>query len=138
MKRLPVRSSDARRRGGALLVAILALAVASMVGATLLQMAFTQRRQLQHERLRTQAGWIAEAGLQRAMQRTAADAAYRGETWLVEVPVRGTSKPAEVVITVDQETEKAITVVATYPQAATFRARVRRSIPIALIETKTP
>lgn len=134
MKRASVSSLNPqhRRRGGALIIAILALAVASMIGATLLQMAFTQRRQLQHERLRTQAGWLAEAGLQRALQQIASDPEYQGETWMVDVPDRTASQPAEVLITVDTETKSVLTVVATYPRGATFRAKVRRSVSVPM------
>ncbi len=129
MKHTSVPQRHQRRRGGALLIAILALAVASMIGAVLLQMAFTQRRQLQHERLRTQAGWIAEAGLQRALQKTATDPQYRGETWMVDVPGRNSTQQAEVQITVGDDAGKTMTAVATYPHTETFRARVRRSVP---------
>lgn len=138
MKLAPRPKTKSARRGGALLIAILALAVASMIGATLLQMAFTQRRQLQHERLRTQAGWIAEAGVQRALQRLATNPDYEGETWIVDVPGREASQPAEVVITVDQPAQGTISAVATFPQKVTFRARVRRSVPSPSKETKAP
>ena len=138
MKRTSSPLPNRNRRGGALLIAILALAVASMIGATLLQMAFTQRRQLQHERLRTQAGWLAEAGLQRALQRAAADPQYQGETWTVDVPDRNRVQQAEVQITIGEKASRMVTAVATYPQDATFRARVRRSFPASPKEPKTP
>ncbi|MDP1798531.1 MAG: hypothetical protein Q8K78_13650 [Planctomycetaceae bacterium] len=126
------------RRGAALLIVMVALTVASMIGAALLQMAFTQHRQLQHDRLRTQAAWIAEAGLQRGLQRAAADEQYRGEMWIVEVPGRDRSEKAEVEITVGDDAGRTVTAVATYPQDATFRARVRLTLPATSTEPKTP
>lgn len=127
MTRTPPRLS---RRGGALMVVIVALAVASMVGATLLQMAFTQRRQQQHDRLRVQAAWLAEAGLHRGLQRARTDDAYRGETWMVDVPGRAEALIAEVQITIDATDNRTVTAVATYPATTTFRARVRRAISV--------
>ncbi len=138
MNRTSFKQPTRKRRGGALLIVMVALAVASLIGATLLQMAFTQRRQLQHDRLRTQAGWIAEAGLQRGLQRAAADPQYKSETWIVDVPGRDRSQPAEVEITVGDDAGRTVTAIATYPQGATFRARVRRSLPVTPLESKTP
>lgn len=118
------------RRGGALIVVIVALAVASMIGAALLQMAFTQRRQQQHDRLRAQAGWLAEAGLQRGLSRARGDADYRGETWTVDVPGRTGVQAAEVQITLTEDAPRTITAVATYPTKTQFRARVRCAAPL--------
>ncbi len=118
------------RRGGTLLIVMVALAVASLIGAALLQMAFAQRRQQQHERLRVQAGWLAEAGLQRGLQRARTEADYRGETWKVDVPGRTSTQAAEVQITIDDTDRRAVTAVATYPATATYRARVRRVYPV--------
>jgi type II secretory pathway component PulK len=121
-----------------LIIVIVALTVASMIGAALLQMAFMQHRQMQHDRLRAQAGWIAETGLQRALQRIAADAKYQGETWTVDVPGRDRTQQAEVQITIGEDANQTVTAVATYPQGETFRARVRRSAPSNSSAPKTP
>jgi type II secretory pathway component PulK len=128
VKRIAHSLRKPTRRGGALMVVIVALAVASMIGATLLQMAFNQRRQQQHDRLRVQAGWLADAGIQRGLQRARVETEYRGETWTLDVPGRTTTQPAEVQITVGDD--KTVTAVATYPTTTTFRARVRRMSPL--------
>lgn len=123
-----------RRRGAALLVVIIVLTMGSLVGATLLRMAFVQRRQLLNERLRTQAARLAEAGVQRALVKHAADAAYTGEVWNVEVPRREASTPAEVAITVEKTAaspEPTLTVVAEFPKGATYRARIRRVLTLS-------
>jgi type II secretory pathway component PulK len=112
------------------MIVIVALAVASMIGATLLQMAFAQRRQQQHDRLRVQAGWLAEAGLQRGLLRWRAEADYSGETWTVDVPGRTGSQAAEVQITLTEDAPRTITAVATYPTTTPFRARVRCAAPL--------
>lgn len=132
MRRTIPASPKVRRRGGALLIVIIALAVASMIGATLLQMAFTQRRQQQHDRLRTQASWLAEAGVQRGLQRARTESEYRGETWTLDVPGRNGSQTAEVQITLTEDTPRTITAVATYPTTTPFRARVRCAAPLNL------
>ncbi|HET6425617.1 MAG TPA: hypothetical protein VFG20_18150 [Planctomycetaceae bacterium] len=135
MRRPRQTATAEARHGGALIVVIIALAVASMIGATLLQMAFTQRRQQQHDRLRVQAGWLAEAGLQRGLLQARRSAEYRGETWTIEVPGRGTPQTAEVEISVTEETPRIVTAVATYPTKTAFRARIRNAAPL---ETPTP
>lgn len=130
MKHAQTLQTQTRRRGAALLIIMVALAVASIIGATLLRMAFTQRHQQQHDRLRVQAGWLVEAGLQRGVLRARTDADYRGETWTVDVPSRGTTHKAEVEITVSDATPRTMTAVATYPVSTPYRARARSTIPL--------
>lgn len=130
MRRANSNRHQPHRRGAALLIIMVALAVASMIGATLLRMAFTQRRQQQHDRLRVQAGWLMEAGLQRGALRARTEADYRGETWTVDVPGRSEGQAAEVEIRVSEAAPRTLTAVATYPVSTPFRARVRSTIPL--------
>ncbi|MEX2176069.1 MAG: PilX N-terminal domain-containing pilus assembly protein [Pirellulaceae bacterium] len=107
-----------RRRGAALVMAMVALLVVSMVAAALVQTLLLSHRQAGRYADRTQAEWLAEAGLARARAQLAGDDAYRGETWLAPV---ADSEIAEVSIRVEPATDEAprkIVVRALYPPAA--------------------
>lgn len=80
---IPLGSKDNRReRRGAVLVAALVclLIVMALLGA-MLQGALRARRQLHAERDLRQAELLLQAGMDRAADRLANDADYRGETW---------------------------------------------------------
>jgi Tfp pilus assembly protein PilX len=59
-----------------------------------------EERLARHERQRTQAWWLAEAGLERAIAQLQLDAAYRGETWSIDAAELGRSDGALVEIQV--------------------------------------
>ena len=65
------------RRGAVLLVALVAIAVASVVFTSLLRLSVAERRRVQTEAWQVQAAWLAESGLERAAARLDADAAYQ-------------------------------------------------------------
>jgi hypothetical protein len=71
------------RRGVALLVLLVGLAVAAAISVSVLRLAALQRRSLEIHQWQAQAEWLAESGLERAAARLAADTAYRGETWTI-------------------------------------------------------
>jgi type II secretory pathway component PulK len=72
-----------RKRGAALVVLIVSLAIAATLGVSLLRLAAIQRRSLEIHEWQAQAEWLAESGLERAAARLAADPAYHGETWTI-------------------------------------------------------
>jgi len=104
------------RRGAALVMAMVALLVVSLVAGALVRSLLTAHRQSHRYADQLQAQWLAEAGLARAAAKLSADEAYQGEVWQASL---GTGQPAEadsgqVTITVEPTTKK-ITVEAVYP-----------------------
>lgn len=75
------RPSSRKRRGAALIVALVVLALVSGFVAVWLSAALRQRRQLRFQEQRLQALLLAEAGLERAQAQLAAEPKYLGETW---------------------------------------------------------
>jgi Tfp pilus assembly protein PilV len=78
------------RRGVALLVLLVSLAVAAAISVSVLRLAALQRRSLEIHQWQAQAEWLAESGLERAAARLAADPAYPGETWTIPAEALGT------------------------------------------------
>ncbi|MCE9546154.1 MAG: hypothetical protein K8T25_11620 [Planctomycetia bacterium] len=70
-----------RRRGVALVIVLLLLAVISMILATVLTLSALDRRAAARHWPTAEAYWLAESGLERAAARLARDPTYRGETW---------------------------------------------------------
>jgi hypothetical protein len=94
-----------RRRGAVLVMALACLVILGMVQVLLVQAAVARRHLTEQHALRHQARWLAEAGVERAVARLAAEADYRGETWQIpaeELPCgsRGGAEPAAVEIEV--------------------------------------
>ena len=114
------------RRGAALVMAMVALLVVTLMSAALVQSLVTGQRQSRRYSDELQAQWLAEAGLERAVVQLARDAQYRGEIWRTEV--RG--ELGSVTITVEQETKK-IVAEAVYPPEEHRRFLVSRECTIS-------
>lgn len=115
------------RRGVLLVIALICLLIVSMIGMTVLRTAATQRRQTLREQLRIQADWLAEAGLERAAARWAADADYDGETWQIPASELDGRHAAVVRITLrpmkaDPE-RRMVSITAEFPKDDVQRAR---------------
>lgn len=121
-----IRLGRLSRRGAALVMAMVALLVVTLMSAALVQSLVTGQRQSRRYCDELQAQWLAEAGLERAVVRLARDAQYRGETWRSEV--RG--ELGSVTITVEPETKK-IVAEAVYPPEDHRRILVRRTASIS-------
>lgn len=121
-----------RRRGAFLVAAMIALLLASMIGAALLQLALAQRRQIQREETRLQADWLAESGLERAALRLSADAGYEGELW--EIPadeldgLRGASVRIVLEPVPDPPEARRVSVTAHFPVESNARAQISKSL----------
>lgn len=122
------------RRGAILVVVFVCLAV-----MTLMFMAVARQASLAHQRAEAsqrslQAQWLAEAGVQRAVARLAADPAYRGETWRLAARDLGGRDDAEIRIQVEKPAGTAATatirVEADYPPAAELRCRRVQEITV--------
>jgi hypothetical protein len=123
-----------RRQGAIAVIALIALLVASMIGATLVKMTLAHARQIRTEEVRLQCGWLVQSGLDRAEARLAGQPGYTGETW--DVPAAELAGPAQVQITVEpvenESSRRSVTVVAVYPVQATLRARLSRRYLVSL------
>ena len=92
-------SSKTGIRAGAILAMVLAsLLVASMLGLALIKTVLVHHRQMQVMGRQQQCFWLAEAGVQRAIQRLADSSDYGGEKWEVSAEMLGETRPAVVTI----------------------------------------
>ncbi|HEY4261563.1 MAG TPA: hypothetical protein VGM98_15445 [Schlesneria sp.] len=128
-----VRSPRSQRRGSALVFALIALLVSSLIGASLLRGSFLSMQQVKREQLHLQANWLAESGCRRAISRLQADPAYVGEEWVVPAEQLKSPHSATVTIAVSEatgESDQTITAIASYPQQATTQFRVTKRLTI--------
>jgi Tfp pilus assembly protein PilX len=72
-----------QRRGAVLVVVLVCLAVATVVSVIVVRQIAMQYRAMQVSHGSLQAAWLAEAGIERAAARLAADPKYAGETWSI-------------------------------------------------------
>ena len=121
-----------RRRGAVLLVALVAIAIASVIFLSLLRLSVADRRRVETELWAGQAMWLAESGLERAAARLAADAAYEGETWHLPADLLGTLYEGVVKIQVetipDKPQRRLVHVEADYPDHPQQRARHSKQV----------
>ena len=116
-----------KRRGLASVAVLIALLIVGIICAALLKVGLARRDQVKMAERASQAGWLADSGLDRAASRLAQEAGYAGETW--EVPAedlggRGAGSVAIGVEPVEGRPEKRkVRVVADYPSGSPSRAR---------------
>jgi len=129
MKRI---SSPLRRRAAAMMMALVVLLVVGMMSAAALRAILQSHRQTREEAQRAQVELLADAALSRAFSLLQKDAAWKGETWKVELGEVGDSKTTGVTqISVTQKAEQPtvleISVSAIYPNDPTHRAQATRN-----------
>ena len=97
-------------------------------------------RQSKQQMRASQAAWLAESGLERAVFFLRQDSDYRGETWTVGDELFGT-QTGHVEIQMDEDPNDdafvTVRVVATFPHGATFAVKARREARIAIAEWAT-
>jgi len=124
------------RRGVVLIIAIVAVVVASVILTSTLKLGLARRRALRTEQWRVQADWLAESGLERAAWRLAEDAGYSGETWKVPAAALGGSDGAVVTIQVEpqakQPARRLVRIQADYPNHPRHRVRRNKQAVVAL------
>ena len=111
-------NASVRRRGAAIIFAMVALLLASMMIAALLQMTAVSHRQMLREQFRLQAGLLADAGLQRALVRLQNQPDWKDEVWQISSDDLSTGFAAEIRMTVEEvlnSTSKIVKVTAQYP-----------------------
>lgn len=116
------------RRGGALIIALVLLTVASLLGVVVVRSVIAHARQLQRTPWRLQAEALVEAGLNRAAAQLATSPAYAGETWRITAADLGDRFEARVDIRRDSA---GLTVTVLYPDRLTDRVQLTRTIPAA-------
>jgi len=133
--RFKVPSHQHARRGSIIVFAMLALLILSMLGAALLRTVMLSQRQLQRETLHTQTGWLADAGIARAVARLRAASDYTGETWAIPSEQLSSGRTASVRITVslapDQPGQAWIAATAEYPSGSPTAIRITKRITVA-------
>jgi len=139
MRRSSPPHGSARRRGLASVAILIALLVIGLIAFGLLKVGLARRGEVEAEERRLQAGWLAEAGLDRASARLASDGAYRGETWEVAAEDLGGRGKATVAIRVeplaDRPALRKVRIEADYPSDSSLRARKGREVVMEIIPT---
>jgi Tfp pilus assembly protein PilX len=75
------RPGATRRRGAALIAALICVLLVSMMSAVLVKTALVQREQLERDAWQVQADWLAQSAMERALARLESDVGYAGESW---------------------------------------------------------
>lgn len=124
-----MEGSRSKRRGAFMMVAVMCMVLSGVLLASLLQFVLNQRRQLGYETQGAQAGWLLEAGIERAAHRLKSKPEYQGEVW--EVPPVDLAGPYAGTVTIevqpgtDSQTRK-VRVQAKFPaNAARFTQRTK-------------
>jgi hypothetical protein len=117
-----------------MIVVVVCLIVSGILLASLLRTALLHDRQLNFEQYRAQAGWLAEAGLERAAARLALSPEYTGESWKIDPAFLGGGDSAVVVIRVEKEEalspRRKIFVEAVFPSEGPYPARLTRQASV--------
>ena len=136
---MPARRKVAPRRAAVLIAVVVCLGVASLLVAAMVSRLMLSHTQMRRQTNVDQAYWLCEAGLQRARQKQAADAEYRGEVWKVPSEDLGGQGSAEVTISIrpadgsdedhSEQDEATIEVVAKYPIGESFEMQQSQIAP---------
>ena len=86
------------RAGSILAIVLASLLVASMLGLALVKTVLVHHHQMQVIGRQQQCFWLAEAGIQRAVQKLAESPDYEGEKWEVSADALPDARPAVVTI----------------------------------------
>jgi len=133
-------SNRLRRRAAAMMLALVVLLVVGMTSAAALRAILQSHRQTREEAQRAQAELLADAALSRAVSLLQKDAAWKGETWKVELGETEDAKATGVTqITVtkaaDQPAVLRISVSAIYPDDPIHRAQATTNMSYTTSQT---
>ena len=122
--RLPILR---RGRGAVLIVVLVCLALATALFVLVAKQAVAERRAIDRSCHALQSRWLAEAGVERAAARLAADPDYAGETWDLSAKQLAGNDDAIVRIQVekiaDRPERRSVRVEADYPSGPERRCR---------------
>lgn len=126
-----MRRKSQARRGAALVMALVAITILTIIGGALVRLAVVETKTVEVQQRERQARRLAEAGVARAAAQLKADPEYRGETWSLTGASGLPGGPAQVTIVVSEISDKPgwrrVTAAADYPSGATVRARQRQT-----------
>ena len=121
-------------RGAILIVVLVCLMLATAMFVLVVRQALTQRQAMEISQRCLQASWLAEAGLERAAARLAADPKYAGETWTLSAAELAAGEGGVVKIEVkaitDRPERRLVRVQADYPDAPEHRCRQVKEIVV--------
>jgi hypothetical protein len=133
-RRKSMRDRPQLERTGFILVAVVVVFTISLTLFGLwAKSAIAHHRQVRGEQLRLQAVRLAEAGVQRAIGRRAADSDYSEETWTVPAEALGGAHAAEVRIRIEPKGDGSawdVAATAEYPAGTLRRAQITKHIEI--------
>ena len=122
------------RRGAAMVFALMALLVASMLIAALLRTTALSHRQLKRDEYRLQANLLADAGYDRAVKTLKIKPDFTTEEWKVPAEQLSSERTALVRLSVTTDTtqpkRRIVSVIAEYPSGHPDLVRVTRSRPV--------
>jgi type II secretory pathway component PulK len=131
-----MRRRPNKRGGFALAMALLCLAIAGVVFVVMLQQAAASRVTVRRAERTSQAEWLAESAIERAVVRLQADGASFEETWTIPAEQLGGRHGASIEINTadigDSIPIFLVNVVADYPAESPQRKRVSRTIVVGL------
>ena len=132
-----IKQTAAQRRGVVLIVVLACVAIISILLGTMIKGTLDWRRQVRYETWNSQAGWLAESGLRKAVHELNLNSKYAGEVWHLK-EADGLSWPASIDIKVtDESQQKTIEVVATFAEETGRPIRARRTLIVSESEDKT-
>jgi len=130
-------SSNSRKRGSGLVIALVTLLVVTSIMGSIMHALLTELRQTRQTAIEVQAQWLADAAVERAAARWAANPSYVGETWKVGLPASSSMPESHGVVEVkiergDSEKSSRIIVHANYPDDSRRRVTAERTVSVSL------
>jgi Tfp pilus assembly protein PilX len=124
----------AKRRGAVLVVVLVCLALATALLLLVVKQAVAEHKVMQRNQWGLQALWLAEAGVERAAARLAADPKYVGETWTIAAEQLADDDGAAVRIHVETiagwPERRSVVVEADYPAGSELCCRQVKQIVV--------
>ena len=129
------------RRGVAVIVVLVCLAVVMALVVSWVKTAVLERRQLRALEDQAQAVWLAESGIERAAWQLLVNPAYAGETWQIAAAELGGQRGGVVTIRIDKPAAEAesdaahlrtVVVTADFPAQSEHRARHSKQLNLTL------
>lgn len=136
-------TSTSGHRGAAAVIALVCLAVATVLMMVMAHRAYSEWKLVALEARQVQCRWLAESALERAAVRLASDPKYRGELWTIPASaftgtegsgqgVAGAVVRIEVSTPANQPLSRLVRVQADWPDEPQSRVRVSKVLMIEL------